>query len=311
MLIFTKLQRLSPTIVIFVLHILKIMKRNWITFACLLSATFAMGQKIAGKLKFEQGQSVNVTLQMKTTIAQQAMGQAIDFTVDATGIHEYRVTNTTEDNSTLNHQMKSVNFAFDGMGQKRNFDSNNEKDISGPFGKPIKDLLDKKYDIIIDPSGTTMMALPEKIQLTENDSRMAIISNMMKDVFDLVQPPKKGRASFFKVLPESEVAIGDTWTESYDLEGGKYNATYKLADITDSLIIIDFTANSVTVSKAEMMGNETTTTMNNKSTGKILVDKTTGIIREKTINTESTGNTETSFGNVPVTSRTSSVITVK
>lgn len=287
------------------------MKRNWITFTCLLSASFAIGQKVAGKIKFEQGQSLNVTMQMKTTIAQQAMGQAIDFTVDATGIHEYKVTNATDDNSTLNHQMKSVNFAFDGMGQKRNFDSNNEKDISGPFGKPIKDLLDKKYDIIIDPSGTTMMALPEKIQLTENDSRMAIISNMMKDVFDLVQPPKKGRASFFKVLPESEVAIGDTWTESYDLEGGKYNATYKLAEVTDSLIVIDFTASSVTVSKVEMMGNETTTTMNNKSTGKILVDKNTGIIREKTINTESTGNTETSFGNVPVTSRTSTIITVK
>jgi len=59
------------------------------------------------------------------------------------------------------------------------------------------------------------------------------------------------------------------------------------------------------------MGNETTTTMNNKSTGKILVDKNTGIIREKTINTESTGNTETSFGNLPVTSRTSTIITVK
>jgi len=49
------------------------MKRNWITFACLLSVTFAMGQKVAGKIKFEQGQSLNVTLQMKTTIAQQAM----------------------------------------------------------------------------------------------------------------------------------------------------------------------------------------------------------------------------------------------
>lgn len=287
------------------------MYRNFVFILLISSHPALFAQKIAGKLKFEQGQSLNVTLQMKTTIAQQAMGQAIDFTVDATGIHEYKVTNTTEDNSTLNHQMRSINFVFDGMGQKRNFDSNNEKDISGPFGKPIKDLLDKKYDIIIDPSGTTMIALPEKIQLTENDSRMAIISNMMKDVFDLVQPPKKGRASFFKVLPESEVAIGDAWTESYDLEGGKYNATYKLAEITDSLIIIDFTANSVTVSKAEMMGNETTTTMNNKSTGKILVDKISGIIREKTINTESTGNTETSFGNVPVTSRTSSVITVK
>jgi hypothetical protein len=287
------------------------MKKNvfFVLLFCHASALFS--QKVAGKLLFEQGQILNITMQMKTTIAQQAMGQAIDFTVDATGTHEYKVTNYTEDNSTLNHHVKTINFAFDGMGQKRTFDSNNEKDINGPFGKPIKDLLEKKFDMIIDPSGTTLMAIPEKIQLTENDSRMAIITNMMKDVFNLVQPPQKGRSSFFKVLPESEVGKGDSWTESYDIDGGKYEAAYTLAEITDSLIIIDYTANSKTVTKAEMMGNETTTTMNNKSTGKILVDKLTGIIREKTINTESTGNTEAPFGTLPVTSRTSTIITVK
>ncbi|HEX4877366.1 MAG TPA: DUF6263 family protein [Chitinophagaceae bacterium] len=276
-----------------------------------LTVLFSNSQKVSGKLKFDQGQALNITLQTKTTIAQQAMGQAIDFNIDATGIHEYKVTNYTDDNSTLNHQVKGVSFAFDGMGQKRTFDSNNEKDLNGPFGKPIKDLLDKKFDMIIDPSGNTLMAVPEKIELTQNDSRMALVSNMMKDVFELVQPPKKGRASFFKVLPESEVGKGDTWTESYDIDGGKYNATYTLADVTDSLIIIDFTATSSTITKAEMMGNETTTTMNNKSTGKILVDKATGIMREKTITTESNGSTEAAFGTLPVTSRTSTIISVK
>ncbi|MBL7732983.1 MAG: hypothetical protein JNM88_17560, partial [Chitinophagaceae bacterium] len=59
------------------------------------------------------------------------------------------------------------------------------------------------------------------------------------------------------------------------------------------------------------MGNETTTTMNNKSTGKIILDRSTGIIREKLINTESTGNTEAPFGTIPVTSKTSTIITVK
>lgn len=286
--------------------------KNAIFLLLLLSpASVLFSQKVAGKLIFDQGQSVNITMQMKTTITQQAMGQVIDFTVDATGLHEYKVTNYTEDNSTLNHQVKAINFAFDGMGQKRSFDSNNEKDLNGPFGKPVKDLLDKKFDMIIDPSGNTLMAIPEKIELTENDSRMAIISNMMKDVFDLVKPPQKGRASFFKVLPESEVSKGDTWTESYELEGGKYDATYTLAEISDSLITIDFIASSKTVTKAEMMGNETTTTMNNKSTGKILVDRKTGIIKEKSTTTESNGSTEAPFGTLPVSSKTIATISVK
>ncbi len=60
-----------------------------------------------------------------------------------------------------------------------------------------------------------------------------------------------------------------------------------------------------------MMGNETVTTMNNKSTGKIILDRATGIMKQKTETTESNGNTETSFGTLPVTSKTVTTIIVK
>src|SRR5688572_25701647 len=85
------------------------------------------GQKVSGKLKFEQGQNLDVVMESNTTIAQLAMGQAIDFLVNATADHSYKITNTTEDNSTLHHQVKRIRFSFDGMGQKRNFDSKEEK----------------------------------------------------------------------------------------------------------------------------------------------------------------------------------------
>jgi hypothetical protein len=274
--------------------------------------TFAQGDKVTGKIKLQQGEVLEINLQVKTTISQQAMGQAIDFTVDATGIHSYTVTNATDDNSTLRHGIDQVTFAFDGMGQKKKFNSKEDKDINGQFGKPVKELLEKKYDMIIDPNGKTLMAVPEKIQLGEGDSRMAIITNMLKDVFDLVQPPEKGKSSFFQVLPaDKEMAKGDNWTESYENASGKFNAAYAVTDITDSVIVVDFAGSSITVTKAEMMGNETTTTMNNKTTGKITIDKATGIIKEKVINTESNGNTEAPFGTLPVTSKTTTTITVK
>ncbi|MDZ4806754.1 MAG: DUF6263 family protein [Bacteroidota bacterium] len=288
------------------------MKKITACLFLLFSVSFvALSQKVNGKLKFEQGQTLEVSMKVKTTIAQQAMGQAIDFNVDATGDHSYKVTNTTEDNTTLNHKVQHITFTFDGMGQKRNFDSNVEKDMNGQFGKPIKDMLDKKYDIIIDPSGKVMMAMPEKVVLSEMDSRMAIITSMLKDVLDLVQPPQKGKPSFFKVLPDGEGGKGDAWTTSYQGSSGKVEAGYTIADINDSTIVVDFAENSTTISKAEMMGSETITKMNNKSTGKIILDRGTGIMREKTINTVSNGNTESSFGTMPVTSKTTTVITVK
>ena len=286
------------------------MKTAFLFFSILLS-TAVFSQKASGKLRFEQGQVFEISIVIKTSIIQQAMGQAIDFNVDASGLHSYKVTNTTDDNSTLNHQLNQIAFTFDGMGQKINFDSKNEKDMNGRLGKPVKELLEKKYDMIIDSNGKTLMVVPEKIQLSATDNSMAIISSMLRDVFDLVQPPKKGSSSFFKVLPNGETEKAKPWTESYTTDIGKYDAAYSIADINDSTIVIDFATSSVTVTKAEMMGSETTTTMNNKSTGKIFLDRTTCIIKEKTFSTESTGNTEASFGTLPVTSKTTTTILVK
>lgn len=268
-------------------------------------------QKVTGKLRFEQGQRFEINLEVKTTIAQQAMGQAIDFSVDATGVHTYKITNTTDENTTMNHQLNHVLFSFDGMGQKMHFDSRKDKDLNGQFGKPLKELLDKKYDIIIDSAGKTLMALPEKITLTNADSRMVIITSMLREITDLVQPPQKGKSSFFRVLPDKEAGEGDAWIESYENETGKFDAAYSIASINDTTILVNFAGNSVTVTKAEMMGNETTTTLNNKSTGRIVLDRATGIVREKVITTDSAGNTEGPFGTIPVTSKTTTVITVK
>jgi hypothetical protein len=51
--------------------------------------------------------------------------------------------------------------------------------------------------------------------------------------------------------------------------------------------------------------------MNSTSTGKIILDKITGIVKEKIINTESNGNTEAMGGTVPVTGKTTITIRVK
>ncbi len=280
-------------------------------FFLLFSITATFSQAISGKLKLDQGQILDITMQVKTSVVQQAGDQSIDFNVDATGNHFYKVTNSTEDNSTLHHQLQRIRFSFEGMGPKRAFDSNEEKDMNGPFGKPMKEMLEKTYEIIVDSNGITLMTLPEKIQFAETDNQMAIISSLLKDITEIVQPPQKGKASFFKVLPDTATGKGSTWTESWENENGKFDAAYALSDITDSTIVIDFAASSVTITKAMMMGSEISTTMNNKSTGKIIMDKITRIIREKTMNTESTGTTESAFGNLPVTSKTTTIIAVK
>lgn len=278
--------------------------------ASLLFSVLTFAQSVSAPLKMEQGQEYVVNLVLKNTVSQQAMGQAIDFVVDGNGTHSFKVMNATEDNFTLHHEAQKIGFAFDGMGQKRKFDSDNEKDGNGTFGKPIKQFLARKYDMIVDPNGKVLLVAEGKSEKVEMDERMAIITNMLRDVLAISEPPKKGEKSLFQVLPAYPVSVGTTWSDTLMTETVKGIFSYRVSAIDDATITVEINGGSTSVSKAEMMGNETTTTMSNKTKGTILVDRLTGILKEKKTETESNGNTESTFGTLPVTAKISTTVTV-
>lgn len=267
----------------------------------LVIAVVANAQKVNGKLKFQQGQLFELALNSKTTVTQDMMGEA---KVDGTAKHSYKVTNSTDDNSTLHHEAQYLAFDFSGMGQKRNFRSDNEKDMNGPIGKPIKDILQKKFDLIVDTAGKVMMVQPPDVGTAEMDDRMKLIANMLQEILDVVQPPQKGGNSFFSVLPAKEVGVGDTWNEVYENKSGKYANTYTLSAITDSTIVVDVKGTSTTVTKLEFSGMEINTNWANNSTGQIIITKSTGIVSEKSFTIESTGTSEVMGQTQTISSKT-------
>ncbi|MET0465860.1 MAG: DUF6263 family protein [Chitinophagaceae bacterium] len=269
-----------------------------------MTASMAFSQKITSMLDFLQGDSIAIQISVDQTIAQQAMGQAIDFKVNGNANHNYKVSNSTDDNTTLHHKITRMQFDFDGMGQKRKFSSDNEKDMNGQFGKPFKDIMSKEFDMIIDKSGKTLMVRPEKIALEQPDARVAIIANMLNELTSIVYAPKKGSASFFAIIPEGGAAVGESWQETFKTASESGITTYKLSAVTDSTIIVDFKTISTVTSTTEMMGMETSTTMKNNVTGQIIADKASGIIKEKTSNIESNGATEVMGNSMPVNAKT-------
>ena len=279
-------------------------------FLCACLSTTLDAQKVVGKLTFDQSKIYTVTIQLKNTMAQQAMGQAIDFTVDGTAVHDYKVTNITVENTSLHHSVRRLNFNFDGMGQKRSFDSDKEKDLNGPFGKPVKEMLSKSYDVIIDSNGKTLLSKPESIELSKSDDRFNIISEMLRDLTGVVYSPKKGEASFFRVLPDTIIALGDSWTDSKITEMERATTVNTLSAINDTTLVIDYKTTATSLIKSQMMNVEATTNMNSIATGQILVDRVTGIIRQKTALIESTGNTEVMGSTMPVTAKTVFTIVV-
>ena len=139
---------------------------------------------------------------------------------------------------------------------------------------------------------------------------MKLMANMLKEVFDVVQPPAIGTNSFFKILPDHPVSKGDSWSDSIETTEGKFNNNYILSDVSDSTLVVDVTGTSVTNSKLEIMpGMEISFLLNNKSTGKIIIDRKNNLPKERLLVTESNGTMQGLGGETPIISK--STITTK
>ena len=103
------------------------------------------------------------------------MNNAISFEVDGEALYNYKVLESDGTKTTLQHQGQSINFRFNGMGQKHSFNSNDSSDLAGPFGDYIKNLLSQKYEMTIDNTGMVISIAPRGSGKIIADERTAIV----------------------------------------------------------------------------------------------------------------------------------------
>ena len=276
----------------------------------MLLSFFAQAQKVAGKIVFQPGQVLTVNMKSSTTNLVSAMGQELEMKTEVIADHQFKVTNTTDENHTLSHEINRVRFNSDGMGNTMSFDSQSEKDLNGQMGAPVQDLLSKKYNLVIDASGNTLMGMNEGGSTEKASPAAGMLSQFLGGMTELTQAPKQGEASFFKVLPSTEVGVGDAWTNTVDRNGAKTEEAYSIAEINENFIILNYLSNSNSTTVQENMGMEVTISMKNKSEGKIKVDRKSGILKEKTITTTATGTVASGYGDFPINATSTSVITI-
>jgi hypothetical protein len=266
----------------------------------------ANSQKVSGKLLFQQGQQLDVTTTINSKIETEAMGQVMVTTTGGTITDFYKITNATTDNFTLHHENKRINLKAEAMGQVIAMDTDNEKDMSKEEMQPLKKLKEQKYDMVIDPSGKVMMIKA----IGEETANAAMDNPMIKDLLSTTRVPAKDGTSFFKILPDSEVGVGDKWSDSLITENAKTYNNYEITAISDATIEIKLTSSGNNTSKAEIMGNETLIVNNITGEGTITLNRNTGVLINKTIENKTTGTIELTAMGMKLPSSSKSTITI-
>ncbi|MDB5197404.1 MAG: hypothetical protein JWP88_1775 [Flaviaesturariibacter sp.] len=282
-------------------------------FAAIALATTSYAQKVNGKLSFQKGQKLEVVTQTKKESSQEVMGQSVESTANITMTEVYDVQDAGGNGDTIEHKVKRLMFTGEGMGQSQTFDSEKEADRKGEMGQLLdKKLLKNKYTLMLDGSGKVSGVKADDDNPQGKKGEEDAMAAMMSQQLGLsMAMPKTGDNSFFKILPDKEVGVGETWTETTSVDGAKVTKNYKVTGITDGEIMVDFTADSKMEKTMQLMGTDATITATDKAIGKISLDRKTGVMKQMTGSSKTEGTVEVQGMTIPITATTTTTTTVK
>ncbi len=271
----------------------------------------AHAQKVSNKLQFQKGQ----TLEMKTTLTSQSemMGQAIK--VDVASTRNIAVQNVSGGGATLENRISHLQVAFDGMGQTQAYDSDKPADKDSEMGKSLGKALKNTYTMNVDAYGKITGVTPAADNPNATKDTAAeggdMMSGMMDGLLDGFALPAVGDETEFAILPAKEVSKGTTWTDTTASNGDeKRKADFTVTDITASEILIDYTEEINTKTTKQNMGMEVQVDKKDANTGKIVLDRKTGLLKQRTVNTQTSGTASVMGQEIPLDAKTTKTIVV-
>jgi hypothetical protein len=288
------------------------MKKFFLVLAASTTLGVAAQKNDAGKISFPKGQKLEMTAQTKAVITQEVGGQSMDMNVNSTIIRAFDIGDVTNGTAKIEHKVKRLLFSFDVMGQSQSFDSDKPEDLKSELGKTLEKSVKNKYTISVDEKGTIVNVKtdddnPNKEQEASPNDMMG---NMMGQFAEGLEVPKTGDVISLKVVTAGALTKGQSWTDS--LSGGETGTVkYTVANVTPSEILIDYISEGNTKRKQEVGGGmEVDVALNSKTTGIITLDKKSGLLKQRTLNSEGSGNMEVMGQKIPMKSKVSGTITV-
>ena len=107
------------------------------------------------------------------------------------------------------------------------------------------------------------------------------------------------------------MAVGESWTISSNAANDMYSTVYVLREINDSTYRVEFSGTGTRRVENEMRGTPFVINLKTITQGEMVVDRGTGIIREKSSIIESSGSSELMGSSTPVTGKTTMQVKVR
>lgn len=279
---------------------------RFLLFAFVISFAYtASSQKLSNRFSLGAGQKFAVTINSNTT-TEMMMGES---TSSSLVTELYIVSAKTDSTYTFEQTLERMRVEISIMGQEKVIDTDKPEDLDDMLAQPMKDLKSTRNEITINHQGT-IQDLKEQNKKKKEDDASDMMGMFFQQLNMANSKPMPGGSIFFKVLPDYEVSVGDSWTDSTTAGENSFKTVYILKEIKDNEAIVNYQGSGTINTKQDMMGMSIEVKGTSTTAGTITLDRATGMLKQKTITSIIDTSSEVAGQSFDSNTKTTSVMTV-
>ena len=275
----------------------KHMKKNLLMAVAVLAICGSSIAQTYNPLQLKKGQKYQVETKLNTNTVTEVQGQSMENVADIVTTYLLEVKNVG-DSIDLANMVTSLKMNMNQMGQEIAYNSEDTADTNNPFAGPLKEFINKSYDVRISTTGK----IPENNDEKETDMIVRQLGDFESSGY--------GATIAFLSLPK-DVKAGTTWTNKVEKEGTNSVTEYTVKSVSGDLATLAIKGSTENEINMTNQGIEMTVRGKGTFTGEQIVNVKTGVIQSSTTDANSDGTVEAMGQEFPTKTTVKSVTTVK
>lgn len=266
--------------------------------ASFVIAQLMMAQTNTNAILLLKGQKISVNNDV-TIDADLGMGMQLN-SVTAS-INSLQVKDSDTNNYTISNTLTKLKINMNMMGQNNTYDSDNKDGNNADMAKIFDDKMNKVNDVMIDKTTGAVIA-PKQAVIKDSDEDANNISENMMKMFSNTSDVAVVEGAF-EILPAGK-KTGDSWADTSKTADTKTIRTYTLQSVTGNEAVMNIETTVKATNKLDFQGMEFEINTDTKTTGQVLFDISTGLVKKRDTVSDITGSFQMMGQDMPITAKT-------
>lgn len=259
----------------------------------------------AQPLKLTNGQKIVIE---SNTDIQASLAMGMELTSNSAAVNSLEVKNGNADNYNISSTLTKMKMSMNMMGQSNAYNSDNKDGNSEEMAKIFDEKMNKQVTVLVDNKTGAVIADKKKNTKADNGDDADPTAGLLKMFAD--NSDEGVIAGAFKIIPKGK-SVGDSWADTTTDKDIKIINTYTLKSITGNEAVIGSTIVATGKNKLNFQEMEFEVKSETKTTGEIVTDTSTGLVKKRTSAADITGSIQMMGQDMPISAKATTTSTYK